>query len=234
VSSLLPPNATPLERNLAAAGAAIAEIPIPIRDIGDSATCPTAVLPFLAWERSVDRWDPDWPEATKRAVIDAAFLVHQRKGTVGAIRRAIEPLGYRVRLVPWYEMDPVGRRGTFAIQVEVGERGVAEDLHEEIARLIDDAKPLARHLTALTMQLETRGHLRIGGAPILGDIITVHPNLSHAVEVRGGLRHGGAFHVIDTLTVHPGPTSPVEVSGRLAQGAAFHVTDTVTVTQLSL
>lgn len=65
MSSLLPPNATPVERSLATGGAAIADIPMPIRDIGDPATCPAEVLPFLASERSVDRWEPDWPEARR-------------------------------------------------------------------------------------------------------------------------------------------------------------------------
>lgn len=117
------------------------------------------------------------------------------------------------------------------MEVGAGNHGVSQDMHEEIARLIDDAKPLSRHLSALTMHLEIRGDLRMGGLPILGDTITVYPRLSDSVEVRGDLRHGGAFHVIDTLTVHPGPTRLVEVMGRLAHGAAFHVIDTLTVTQ---
>ncbi|EKQ5242665.1 phage tail protein I [Escherichia coli] len=57
-------------------------------------TCPANLLPWLAWSFSVDRWDDKWPEATKRAVIRDAYFIHCHKGTIGAIRRVVEPLGY--------------------------------------------------------------------------------------------------------------------------------------------
>ncbi|MCD9122183.1 phage tail protein I, partial [Cupriavidus sp. UGS-1] len=42
--------AAPLERNLATVGAeAIAGVPVPLRDLWNPATCPPALLPFLAW-----------------------------------------------------------------------------------------------------------------------------------------------------------------------------------------
>jgi phage tail P2-like protein len=230
---LMPPNATPVERHLAATGAAIADIPIPLRDIGHAATCPANVLPVLAWERSVDRWDADWPDATKRAVINASFLVHQRKGTVGAIRRAIEPLGYRVQIVPWYEMQPHGRRGTFSLEIVATARGISAEMYEELKRLIDDAKPLSRHVAELTIHLEARGAAHMGGLPMLGDVITVHPRLSHPATVSGCVRHVGAYHVTDTLTVYP-RSLPVTVDGGLRHASAWHLIDTVTVFQGSL
>lgn len=203
VTRLLPPNATQVERNIATAGAAIERIPVPIRDLGDAGKCPANVLPFLAWERSVDRWDPSWPEGTKRAVIDASFFVHQRKGTVGAIRRAIEPLGYLIRVVPWYDMQPEGPRGTFHLDVGVMDTGITEEMYAELERLIDDAKPLSRHLTGLAISVETRGAVRYTGAPLLGDVITVYPYSPQPVEVAGTSFYAGASHVVDTITVNP-------------------------------
>lgn len=203
VTRLLPPNATPVERNIATAGAIIEQIPVPIRDLGNAATCPANVLPFLAWERSVDRWDPSWSEGTKRAVIDASFFVHQRKGTVGAIRRAIEPLGYLIRVVPWYSMQPEGPRGTFHLDVGVLDTGITEAMYAELERLIDDAKPLSRHLTGLSISVETRGAVRYTGAPLLGDVITVYPYTPEPVEVAGTALYAGAAHLIDTITVNP-------------------------------
>ncbi|WP_338127386.1 phage tail protein I [Cupriavidus pauculus] len=203
VTRILPPNATPVERNIATAGAAIERIPVPIRDLGDGARCPASVLPFLAWERSVDRWDSNWSEGTKRAVIDASFFVHQRKGTVGAIRRAIEPLGYLIRVVPWYDMVPEGPRGTFHLDVGVMDTGITEEMYAELERLIDDAKPLSRHLTGLAISVETRGVVRYTGAPLLGDVITVYPYSPQPVEVSGAAFYAGAAHLVDTITVNP-------------------------------
>lgn len=201
MSSLLPPNATEIERRLAVAGAAIAEIPNPIRDIGQAATCPANVLPFLAWERSVDRWEPEWSEATKRAVIDASFLVHQRKGTVGAIRRAIEPLGFEVRVVPWYEMQPEGRRGTFRLDVHVLSTGVREELHAALERVINDAKPLSRHMVGMSLTLATKARHAVSAVAQLGDEVTVYPFVPPAMSVPAQQAAMGAVHVIDTLTI---------------------------------
>ena len=203
MSRLLPPNATQVERNIATAGAAIERVPVPIRDLGDAGKCAASVLPFLAWERSVDRWDPSWPEGTKRAVIDASFFVHQRKGTVGAIRRAIEPLGYLIRVVPWYDMNPEGPRGTFHLDVGVLDTGITEEMYAELERLIDDAKPLSRHLTGLAISVETRGAVRYAGLPLLGDVITVYPYSPEPVEVCGASFYAGAAHLVDTITVNP-------------------------------
>jgi len=201
VTDLLPPNASPIERYLAATGAAIESLPIPIPDLGSAQTCPADVLPFLAWERSVDRWDAAWPEPTKRAMIDASFLVHQRKGTVGAIRRAIEPLGFEVRIVPWYEMRPVGRRGTFHLDVRVLGAGVNEALHSALERVIDDAKPLSRHLATLTLRLVSRGQFAVSVAAYLGDDITVYPRPAPSIAVAGQQLAMGAIHINDILSV---------------------------------
>lgn len=201
VTRLLPPNATQVERNIATAGAAIERIPLPIRDLGDAAKCPANVLPFLAWERSVDRWDPNWPEGTKRAVISASFFVHQRKGTVGAIRRAIEPLGYLIRVVPWYDMQPEGPRGTFHLDVGVMDTGITEEMYAELERLIDDAKPLSRHLTGLAISMESRGTVYHSAAVLLGDELTVYPYTPEQIVVSGLEGPRGAAHIVDTLTV---------------------------------
>ncbi|WP_063238268.1 phage tail protein I [Cupriavidus oxalaticus] len=201
MSSLLPPNATPVERNLAAAGAAIDAIPVPVRDIGDPKKCPAGVLPFLAWERSVDRWDPKWPESIKRAVIDTSFFVHERKGTVGAIRRVVEPLGYLLSVVPWYQMVPPGRRGTFQLEIGVLDIGITEQMYEELERLIDDAKPLSRHMTSLVISMVTRSSIYHSAVALLGEELTVYPYIPEEVVVNGMIGAVGSAHTIDTLTV---------------------------------
>ncbi len=44
-----------------------------------------------------------WPEATKRAVIRDAYFIHCHKGTIGAIRRVVEPLGYLIEVREWWQ-----------------------------------------------------------------------------------------------------------------------------------
>ena len=72
-------------------------------------TCPLAFLPWLAWALSVDEWDAEWSEATKREVIAASLIIHLYKGTVGSIRRVLEVVGFPDAVITeWWEtvLDP--------------------------------------------------------------------------------------------------------------------------------
>ncbi len=200
---LLPPNTTALERAVAQACAALESIPVPIRDLWNPDRCPEAFLPLLAWQFSVDRWDQEWSPATKRAVIKSSYRLHRRKGTIYALRRAVEPLGYLIRVVEWWQTTPRGQRGTFTLDVGVLETGITDEMYAELERLIDDAKPLSRHLHGLAISLESRGRIRVGVASYLGDVLTVYPYQPGPIEVSGILRAAGAPHLIDTLSVYP-------------------------------
>ncbi|HFE3383537.1 TPA: phage tail protein I, partial [Escherichia coli] len=108
-SRLLPTGSSPLEVAAAKACAEIEKTPVRIRELWNPNTCPANLLPWLAWAFSVDRWDEKWPEATKRAVIRDAYFIHCHKGTIGAIRRVVEPLGYLINVTEWWEnSDPPG------------------------------------------------------------------------------------------------------------------------------
>lgn len=93
-TSLLPPNATTQERAIANTIARISDVPMQITSIYDPATCPAALLPWLAWAWSVDEWDSGWTEATKRAVLAASFSTHRIKGTVASVKAALAAAGY--------------------------------------------------------------------------------------------------------------------------------------------
>ncbi|MDO3529467.1 phage tail protein I [Ralstonia pseudosolanacearum] len=200
-ATLLPPNATPLERRAAQTGARIERVPVPLRDLWNPATCPADLLPFLAWSFSVDRWNPAWPLATKRAVTAAAYFVHRRKGTIGALRRAVEPLGYLIRVIEWWQTNPPGPRGSFRLDVGVLQTGIDEAMYAELERLIDDAKPCSRPMLGLQISLEVRGTQATGAAAYLGDVLTVYPYEPPDIVVSGTAAVSAASHAIDTLTV---------------------------------
>lgn len=204
---LLPPNATPAERRLATVAANACDLPVEVlRTLWDPHTCPAWRLPSLAAERSVDRWDENWPEATKRKVIANAPFVHRYKGTVGALRRAVDPLGYLIRVLHWYQEIPTATPGTFKLDIGVLDTGITEQMYAELERLIDDAKPLTRHLTGLAISMETRGPLYLGAACYQGDELTIYPYSPEAIEIRGQQWSGGITHTIDTMTIQPQQT----------------------------
>ncbi|STJ83354.1 tail protein [Escherichia coli] len=138
-SRLLPTGSSPLEVAAAKACAEIEKTPVSIRELWNPDTCPANLLPWLAWSFSVDRWDDKWPEATKRAVIRDAYSFNCHKGTIGAIRRVVEPLGYLIEVREWWQLNE--EPGTFRIVVGVLEQGITEEMYQELERLVADAKP---------------------------------------------------------------------------------------------
>ncbi|HCR3029601.1 TPA: phage tail protein I [Escherichia coli] len=170
---LLPTGSSPLEVAAAQACADIENTPIPLRRLWSPDDCPVNLLPWLAWAFSVDRWDSGWPEETKRDVIRNAWFIHAHKGTIGAVRRVVEPLGYLINVSEWWETsDPPG---TFRLDIGVLETGITEEMYYEMERLIADAKPASRQLIGLNIIQDVPGSLYVGALTYDGDIITIYP-----------------------------------------------------------
>lgn len=202
MQSLLPLNSTQLERAIEVATADTAEVPL--RTLYNPDTCPAHLLYQLAWAWSVDRWDDTWSEAVKRSVIRSAFYVHAHKGTIGALRRVVEPFGYLIEVIEWFETQPEGVPGTFALKVGVSDEGISEETYQELSWLIDDARPVSRHMTGLAISLETTGRVYLAPSVYDGDELDVYPPQSADIEVTGAVGRGGREHIIDYLDVYHG------------------------------
>ncbi|WP_145181878.1 phage tail protein I [Pseudomonas sp. URMO17WK12:I11] len=200
MSSLLPLNRTPLEISLE--HASDEQLAIILRRLYNPDTCPARLLFLLAWAWSVDRWDDRWSEAVKRSVIRSSFYIHAHKGTIGALRRVVEPLGYLIEVREWWQTFPEGVPGTFELQVGVLDTGITEDMYQELTRLIDDAKPVSRHLTGLAIALSSPGYMRLALGLQEGEEIDVYPPLSLDIEVSGIYGHVGREHQIEYLDVY--------------------------------
>lgn len=202
--TILPPNSTPLERNLAQVGSDIehldANVIVRVTRIGDA---PVDFLPYLAWEVSVDRWSEAWSEETKRQVIKESFYVHKRKGTIASLRRVVEPFGYLLKVVEWFQEAPPGPRGTFRLDIGVNNEGITEEVYFELERLIADTKPLSRHMLGLNITLLSRGACYIGAATFLGDTTTIYPPDPQDIEITSAPSYRAATHIIDTVSVRP-------------------------------
>lgn len=172
-NSLLPPHATPLMQRIEQACEKATTLPVPLRTLWDPGTCPPALLPYLAWALSVDRWDASWSTEAKRDAIRQAYFIHRRKGTISAIRRVIENMGYSVDIEEWWEV--AGPAGTFYLTIEVMNVGITEDIVNELERLIGDAKPVSRHIAGINIIVSAAGVLNVGVASYEGDIIEIYP-----------------------------------------------------------
>ncbi|HHP5640311.1 TPA: phage tail protein I [Klebsiella variicola] len=188
-SSLLPPGSSALERRLAQACSGISDLNVPLRDLWNPWKCPAKFLPYLAWAFSVDRWEENWTETAKRQAVSDAFWNHQRKGTVAAVKRVIEGLGYSMTLEEWWKVaDPAG---TFRLEIDLNEIGITEPMIYELERIIGDAKPVSRHISQLTLSLNVTALASIGSAFIDSEVITVYPP---EYVPDGGIYYDGQQH----------------------------------------
>lgn len=117
MNSLLPPGSSALECRLAQSCSGISELQVPLRGLWNPATCPVSFLSYLVWAFSVDRWDESWAEIVNRRVVQDAFYIHQHKGTTSAVRRVVEPFGFLIRILEWWQTNEAP--GTFRLDIGV-------------------------------------------------------------------------------------------------------------------
>jgi phage tail P2-like protein len=169
--TLLPPNARSLERAIEAGFGQLADVPAPIRDQWNPATCATALLPFLAFGVSIDFWDATWTEAEKRTAIAGAIDAQRRKGTPASLRDVLDRFDPLIGLVEWFEdkdhLDP----HTFRLELPTrADSDVVydEDLVRALLRDIAAVKPLRAHMFAVHRLAANADAWLVGGAKIAG------------------------------------------------------------------
>lgn len=172
-SSLLPSNRTPLEQALAQLSTGDLGLANVLRQMHLIDTCPAELLPWLAIQRSVDRWDPEWSEPIKRKVVTDSFEVHKRKGTVGALRRVVEPFAEIIDITEWHQLEPMGAPGTFSMSLALFDSGLSDTAIAELERMINDTKPVSRHLVGLSITYSPNGTYYIGAGISSGDEVTI-------------------------------------------------------------
>jgi phage tail P2-like protein len=160
MNDLLPPSATKPERALALATSRVSDVPSPLRYLWSPLTCPVDLLPWLAWALSVDTWNPNWPEHTKRAVTASAIETARRKGTKKAVTDALNALGASALMIEWFEKDPIGTPHTFTISIVAND--TSEEMQDAMVSEINRTKPLRSHYD-IVFGIATEGEINIVG-----------------------------------------------------------------------
>ncbi|MEZ6854193.1 phage tail protein I [Halodesulfovibrio aestuarii] len=181
-SHLLPPSASPAERAFSEATSRLVNIPVPLRTLVSADDCPIALLPWLAWSLSVDEWEESWTEEQKRETVRQSNWIHRHKGTRGAVKRAVNALGYRVQVVEWWQAEPKGQPGTYSIEIEVDDRGVESSIYSSLMRLVDSAKNERSHLAGFCVVSGVHGVTKVAVATCCGAYCTVGPYVPSNVD----------------------------------------------------
>lgn len=149
--SLLPSNATYLERALEAARDQGLDPDI-IRGVADSARCPASFLPWLGWALKVEGWEAAYTDDQRRELIREAIPVHKTKGTVGAIRRVLKAVRVNADFKEWHQI-PNAAPYTFQVTAWANDNRPGEgsiispQLEERLRALVDAAKNERSHYT---------------------------------------------------------------------------------------
>lgn len=171
---LLPSNASAQEVALAGAIARISDVQNPVADLYTASLCPAAMLPWLSWAFSVDEWNPEWTESQKRQAIANSVFVHRHKGTVAALRKALDALGYDLTLTEWHQLEPKGDPYTFGLVLDVSETGMADtDEFDRIVDVTNGAKNARSHMNFFNLRGTVSGSLNFGGIAYAGETVDV-------------------------------------------------------------
>lgn len=162
--SLLPPNATELERALEQVGFSLLDLPVPMATLWNPDTISADLLPWLAWSLSVDAWKPYWPEVVKRNRVKSAIDIARRKGTAKSVRDVVESFGGHVEIREWWQQTPRGVPHTFNLVLTVPTQGGQEasaQFVDDIIAEVSRTKPARSHFTF------TQGIASAGGIGVI-------------------------------------------------------------------
>lgn len=172
--------------NFESAFSRVSNVEINIRSFNDPLKAPVEVLPWLAWERSVDVWNKDWTEAQKRQVIKTSLYNHSIKGTVESLDLALNSLGFPVIVQEWFNMVPTGKPYTFKLFIKTSQDSVTTTDYKELFKVVRAYKNLRSHLIDTTVILESPSNLQVNATSLAG-------HDSEYLKSAGGLHLDGTW-----------------------------------------
>lgn len=150
-ASLLPPNATGLERALERLFSRhIRAIPQPHRSLWSAQDCPAPLLPWLALALGVDSWREDWPEQAKRNIVANALVTRKYTGTAAAVHNVVRQFGGNLSITEWWQKTPKGTPHTFDLTIVVSSSSTSSSSYfEQVIAEVKKVKPLRSKMTAI-------------------------------------------------------------------------------------
>jgi len=197
--SKLPPSASKMERVMEQVfWEEIVLIERDIQNFYDPYACRADLLPYLAWEMSVDYWDENWSEQTKRDVIAASNPIHTKKGTRYALDKSIESIrDDGLSVTEWFEDTDNLAPGYFRVNLEARNSDIDENTVPQIYKAVKNAKNTRSHLESISVTSQINNPVNIGVLSRLGLAIRSGPwrtenivssvSVGHAIVARLGM-----------------------------------------------
>lgn len=203
--SILPHNATALEKHLESVMSRTEFLPVVVDRLWNYDACPENLLPWLAWAFSVDTWDSEWSDDVKRGMIANAIEIHKTKGTVAAVERVLETLGVNAELEEWMDYD--GPPHTFRLTAWTcanirpdAEVMLTPALYDALKKAIDNVKPVRSHYD-FRVGVAFGSGTNINAATSATNAVRVSAHVANDVIARTGLGMTMQFHNISSVRI---------------------------------
>lgn len=168
MSSLLPKNATKLEKNVEQLGQRISDLYVPFVDLHRVEHCPVPFLAWLAWDHRVEYWKTDWSEAEKRQAISESKTFNAQRGTRSSIESLLSKFVANFELKAWHEFSPPQPPFTFV--VIINELTLTVDQHAQIQTAVEATKS-ARDNFSISATVINSGDFQLAGICYANEII---------------------------------------------------------------
>lgn len=168
MSSLLPPNATKLERNIEQLGERTTRLLVPFIELHRVEQCPVPFLAWLAWDHRVEYWRSDWSEAEKRQAIEESTAFNAQRGTRSSIESLLSKFAENFQLKAWHEFNPPQAPFTFVVIIK--DVSISIDQLLQIQTAVEATKS-ARDNFSISAKVVSSGNIQIVGACHSGETV---------------------------------------------------------------
>lgn len=226
--NILPPQLAELERKIDAGTARIDAIPVRTETLWNPWTCPVEVLPWLAWNLSIDHWRASWPEQRQRAAVASSLDLHRIKGTLRAVEQALAEFDLAPKVIEWFDAVPPLPRGTFRLDLATDSVPLTPELDARIMAALAQNKRASIHLAAVHLTLEGRSQSRAVAASVAGEVTTIYPLQVTLIEQTYTQRAAGVATMTESTTLYPLQVTAFEQQCRLPTAVGVFTTGDAT------
>ena len=132
------------------------------------------LLPLLAEQFHIlgdEGWNFAQTEQEKRNLLKSAIDIHRYKGTKYALKKVLETLNMSGDIREWFEYG--GEPFHFKVLLNIFDRGLSDELEQQLLRLINKFKNKRSVLEAIEIFLTTNCTQNIYTYVLLGETVTI-------------------------------------------------------------
>ncbi|QCT87843.1 phage tail protein I [Escherichia sp. E4742] len=164
-----------------------------------------SALPALAEQfhvQGLEGWLFTTDEREKRELIKQAIELHKYKGTIWAVRRVLEILSLPGTISEWFEYG--GRAYFFKVDIELVDKGMDENLFNDLVELIHEYKNTRSKLEALIVWIINQSAIPVIGCALYGgELTTVLPFQIREVQHNTSIYYGTGQWSLEITSIYP-------------------------------